>query len=104
MNLSDMVKDVIPVIENAAPLVAKIIGTYPALAVNSLLPLLAKAFNVDADDAEKLIKVIAEKEDAPAKLKAFEDNHKDLLKNLIENFSKLSHAEVCVKFDFKQPD
>lgn len=99
-----MLKDVIPIIENAAPLIAKAIGVYPALAINNLLPMLAKVLDLDDDNVEHVVKNITEQQDAPAKLKEFEDKHKGLLENMIENFGKLSHAEVCVKFDFKQPD
>ncbi len=104
MNINTVLKDAIPIIENAAPLVARAIGNYPALALKYLMPLLAKAFDIDTDDASQIIKNITEKDDAQEKLKVFEHDHKDFLENLIDSFGKLSHAEINVKFDFKQPD
>lgn len=101
MNLQDMFKDALPVIENVAPLVARTIGGYPALAFDYLLPLLVKNFGIHTGDVGQLIKDIVDKKDAQDKLKMFEHDHKDLLENLLDNFGKLSHAEVNVKLDFQ---
>jgi len=102
--IKDLFKDALPVLENVAPIVAKFIGGYPAIAAEYLLPLLTHAAGINTGDVGQLVKDIINKESTQDMMKKFECDHKDLLCNLLDNVNKLSSAEINVKLNFNKPD
>lgn len=100
--MKDIFREALPVLENIAPLVAKFIGGYPAIAAEYLLPVLTNVAGIHSGDVGQLVRDIINKNETQNKIKRFEDDHSDLLNSLLENVNKLSSAEINVKLNFNK--
>ncbi len=53
--MAELFKDALPVLETVAPLLAKLIGGYPAIAAEYLLPIMTKAAGIHTGDVGQLV-------------------------------------------------
>ncbi len=101
--MKDIFKDALPILEEVAPMIARLIGGYPAIAAEYLLPALTKVVGSHGDVGQ-LAKDIVSKDFAQQCIKDFEHEHSDVLHSLLENINKLSSAEINLKLNFNKKD
>jgi hypothetical protein len=101
MNLKNVFKDALPIIEKFSPSIAGAIGGVPGFALSFVIPLLAKTFNADSHNLSDIVTNIVKDQAAAVKLEGLEHQHHDWICAVTESAGKLLHAEVNVKLDWK---
>lgn len=100
--IKDLFKDAWPIIETAAPSLARVFGGAPVMAINFLLPLIYKAFNVEAGNLPQLINSILNNTDASVKLESIEHEHGDWMCSMLDSIGQLESLEFSVKINWKK--
>ena len=84
MSIQDAFKDILPIIAESAPIIAKVIGGPVGLAAGYAIPILAHAFDVDSENVDKIVESITKDPEASAKLSRCEETHADWLTYLMK--------------------
>ena len=101
--LHGILKDILPIIEVNAPLLAKALG-YPGFnqATQWAINMIGKKFHV-GEDISKLPDAIKNDSDAAGKLEDLDKSFKEFIMNNQKDFN-IRTAEVNIKLDFDKKD
>jgi hypothetical protein len=94
-------KEIWPVVEAAAPTVARIFGGAPAFAVSYILPIIAEAFKADPKNIPELVKTMMDDPEAKEKLACIEEDHHDWLCGILDSINHLDSVECSFKLKWK---
>jgi hypothetical protein len=102
--LNDLLHDILPVVEKAAPLVAGILGGPAGTAAEVLINLLAKYFGASSSSVKDIAECMQCDPEVHIKLAALEKEHADLLAKLATfgrdiRESVPHHIEININLD-----
>lgn len=104
MNVKELFKDAMPVIEKSAPVLGGMLGGPIGLVMGNVIPLLANAFETHPANLQDLVQAIIKDPHAEAKLKSVQDVHADWLSSLMDNVNALESAEISIKLKWQTDD
>lgn len=90
--IRELMVEALPIIEKSAPVLANFFHGRSEFIIGFIIPLLAKAFEVQPADVPGLVSSIANDPNAAAKLKAIEDQHTQPLSQLVDVIQTLNQV------------
>jgi len=100
MKIVEIFKEAMPIIEKFSPTIAGALGGPWGLAASYIFPILAKTFGTESMDYKLMEQNIVNDPDAPNKLSALEDIHKDILNSVWKDLHSVTQAEIRVILSF----
>ena len=104
ISIKGLFQDVLPLIKDAAPTVAGVIGGPVGLATGYILPILADAFQTHPQNFKELVDNITHSENAKSILQDVELKHAPWLNTLLTETHHISSAEINIKLEFNDFD
>jgi hypothetical protein len=100
--IKGLLKDAWPIIESAAPTIARAVGGVPGVAISYVLPLLYRAFNAEKGNIPELINNIVNSPNAKDILSDVEHEHGDWLCTMLDSVGQLESVKFNVEIQWKK--
>jgi hypothetical protein len=97
MNVKEILKDALPMIQKFAPSIGAAIGGPIGIATGFVLPILTNEFNAHPQNFGQLVTNMLQDIEAPAKLQKLEKEHGSWVSELMDSVNSLAEAEINVK-------
>lgn len=101
MIISEIFKDVLPLIKKFSPSVGLAIGGHVGFVTGYIIPLLANAFSANPTDLNDIADKISTDDQAQSKLEKIEKGHGDFINESYKNLNKIDNAEFSIKVKWK---
>lgn len=101
MNIKDVFRDAIPLVEKFAPTIGAAIGGPIGAAAGAVIPILANVFDGHPNDIPGLVQRILTDSDASNKLQSLENEHHDWLCSMMDTVQSLVKAEISIKLEWQ---